>query len=312
MSWYLDNNNKLLYSHREVYQGGRYIKADWIEFNWETHTGYIDVGYPRTNNRTLIVDFECVDSINAEEWICGAAVDVNTNHGNGAIVGTSTGTYWYTGLGASYNPQNMAVNTKTRGTITNGYNNSSNNNVYIGCRNWAYEGETSRPNNNIPSDFKVYYFYLADGNTVLRDMYPVYDTVNQEWGMYDTVSQSFFGNAGGIGTSIKGGYYNDAYDLTPQPLAFDYNDPPASMWYINNEGLIVSGLLPQVMDNDLGALSNNPNLSKVTIPQSCKSIGRFSFAKTALSVVKIANDCKYYDSSFPEHCTVTFYPSNNT
>ena len=91
MSWYLDNNNKLIYSHREVYQGGIYIKADWIEFNWQTHTGYIDVGYPRANNRTLIVDFECVDSINTEEWICGAA---NLSANNGAIVGTSSGTDW--------------------------------------------------------------------------------------------------------------------------------------------------------------------------------------------------------------------------
>jgi len=48
-------------------------------------------------------------------------------------------------------------------------------------------------------------------------------------------------------------------------------------------------------------------LSYVEIPRSCKYIGRFAFAGTALRKVKIAADCTYYDTSFPEGCEVEFY-----
>ena len=44
---------------------------------------------------------------------------------------------------------------------------------------------------------------MYNGNSLVRDMIPVYDTEGDEYGMYDLVSQSFFGNDGG-GT-ITGG-----------------------------------------------------------------------------------------------------------
>ena len=57
---------------------------------------------------------------------------------------------------------------------------------------------------------------------------------------------------------------------------------------------------------------NATKLLRAEIPRSCKKIGRFAFANTALKKVKIAEDCKYYPSSFPAGCEVEFYGSGGS
>lgn len=59
--------------------------------------------------------------------------------------------------------------------------------------------------------------------------------------------------------------------------------------------------------NTAGAFQDVSTLVKVSIPQSVKKIGEFAFAGTALKKVRIAVDCEYFPTSFPEGCVVEFY-----
>lgn len=56
-----------------------------------------------------------------------------------------------------------------------------------------------------------------------------------------------------------------------------------------------------------GAFANNQNLSKIIIPSSVTLIGDTAFKNTALSSVKIAENCTYGDESFPKDCKIENY-----
>ena len=91
---------------------------------------------------------------------------------------------------------------------------------------------------------------------------------------------------------------------TPDILPFDSDDPPASMWHLNDDNIIVNGLLPEPMP--YGAFERS-TIEYVSIPESVKYIGEYAFASTSLTSVKIASDCTYFTTSFPAGCQVTFY-----
>ena len=57
----------------------------------------------------------------------------------------------------------------------------------------------------------------------------------------------------------------------------------------------------------LGAFANDTSLSKVVIPKSVNFIGENAFKNTALSSVKISEDCDYGSESFPDGCKIEFY-----
>lgn len=78
------------------------------------------------------------------------------------------------------------------------------------------------------------------------------------------------------------------------------------LWHLdNNDELQISGL-PESID-ELGAFANAENLVEISIPPSVKKIGRYSFANTSLTSVRIARDCTYYPTTFPQNCTIHFY-----
>ena len=95
-------------------------------------------------------------------------------------------------------------------------------------------------------------------------------------------------------------------ELSANPISNVMESPyPQGLWRIES-GEITTGLLPQA--DELGAFANAVNLTQVSIPRSCKKIGRYAFANTQLTSVTIASDCDYYDTSFPAGCVVNFYP----
>lgn len=96
--------------------------------------------------------------------------------------------------------------------------------------------------------------------------------------------------------------YNEDAPISAPPIEAPY---PLGLWRIES-GEITTGLLPQA--DELGAFANAVNLMQVSIPRSCKKIGRYAFANTQLTSVTIASDCDYYDTSFPAGCVVNFYP----
>lgn len=80
---------------------------------------------------------------------------------------------------------------------------------------------------------------------------------------------------------------------------------PKGLWRVENGDISHELLPPEV---ELGAFANATNLRQVSIPRSCKKIGRVSFRNTQLTSVTIARDCEYYPTSFPAGCVVNYYP----
>ncbi len=89
------------------------------------------------------------------------------------------------------------------------------------------------------------------------------------------------------------------------PLA---GEIPKMRWRIAptfNNGLPYHELLP--LEKPSGAFMNAQNLEYAYIPRSCKKIGEWAFTNTKLRRVKIAADCEYYPTSFPNGCEIEFY-----
>ncbi|MDE5619002.1 MAG: leucine-rich repeat domain-containing protein [Ruminococcus sp.] len=55
---------------------------------------------------------------------------------------------------------------------------------------------------------------------------------------------------------------------------------------------------------------NTVSLEYLRIPESVRKIGRYAFFNTALRKVRNSSECEYYETSFPEKCTVEFYEEN--
>lgn len=84
---------------------------------------------------------------------------------------------------------------------------------------------------------------------------------------------------------------------------------PYALWRVDdeyNQGFPFTEIAPNSID--LGAFANAIKLRRISIPKSCKKIGRYSFRNTQLSSVTIARDCVYYPTSFPDGCIINFYP----
>lgn len=81
---------------------------------------------------------------------------------------------------------------------------------------------------------------------------------------------------------------------------------PNGLWRIGTNSIPTTELLNNTIE--LGAFANATNLRQISIPKSCKKIGKETFRNTQLTSVTIASDCEYYHTSFPDGCVVNFYP----
>lgn len=106
--------------------------------------------------------------------------------------------------------------------------------------------------------------------------------------------------------TITGGRHT--HEELPGAIAKTLTKPyPPGWWYVENGRLTHSALPPFPK---AGAFCGCTSLRQVSIPESVKSIGEFAFADTALTRVKIAGDCTYYPTSFPDGCVIDFYGGN--
>ena len=89
---------------------------------------------------------------------------------------------------------------------------------------------------------------------------------------------------------------------------------PASLWRIDesNGGLPYTELMSDIFyaERKGGAFEDAASLDSVHVPISVKTIGPTAFAGTALRRVKIAADCTYEETSFPDACVIERYPDD--
>lgn len=97
----------------------------------------------------------------------------------------------------------------------------------------------------------------------------------------------------------------DGYS-TVQPVTFSIDEKGNINNLTNAIAVGTSGM--KILHSTFpGAFENAGKLRKIVIPESVKKIGTRSFSGTALKSVKIASDCEYSESSFPEECKIEFY-----
>lgn len=120
---------------------------------------------------------------------------------------------------------------------------------------------------------------------------------------------------------------------TPEALPYDWENKPKSAWYINDGNRITNDIIPESIGwqqpypigkwyltdklrlyaNGIpepfpyGAFMYDTELEYISIPESVKSIGKYAFTYTALTKVRIARDCTYYPTSFPDGCEIWYY-----
>lgn len=129
-------------------------------------------------------------------------------------------------------------------------------------------------------------FYIAENNTITADILPT----PVGW-------QTPYPN---------GIWYVDNHKLcnSELPSKLSYAEPyPFSMWYLNTEvGHLHDSAIPFPIIVD--AFRNCTNLKNIKVSTSVKSIGKLSFENTAVTSVKLAGDCTYYSTTFPQDCVV--------
>lgn len=98
---------------------------------------------------------------------------------------------------------------------------------------------------------------------------------------------------------------NDIIQCAGMPKNIGWAPPyPLGKWYLDENDILTCSGLPDALIDDQGAFAGLTNLTDIRIPNSVKSIGRYSFRDTGLFEVTLANDCTYYTTSFPPTCTV--------
>lgn len=164
--------------------------------------------------------------------------------------------------------------------------------------------------NGIASAFipmSVKYCKIWEDGVLVRDYIPAIE--NGRTGLWDNVSETFYADAAG-GEFITPTWYidesgeltNDKLPNSSSPMTLPY---PYSVWR-ETDNEVSNELIPDV--RGVGAFANATQLRKISIPRSVKKIGEYAFRNTQLSSVVISQDCEYYPTSFPDNCTVRFYP----
>ena len=246
MSWLLNENQILRYNTQHIWQG-RYIKADYIEFKNSSdgtnvdNNAFIDTGITDDSTTSWDINFEFV-TLATENWVAGVAnLDVSLYY---AYAGTSSGYSWHTDH-VAYSTGSPTTGTFITATKQSGGSTySMPYNIIVGARNWCNTTTpTLNPSNGI-ARFKVYYFDIKKNGVKVAEFFPAYDTVNEEWGMYDVIGGQFHGNAGSAGTYVYNGYYVPSAFLTPSELPYDYEHRNMSDWYMNSDDIVSNDIIP--------------------------------------------------------------------
>ena len=107
------------------------------------------------------------------------------------------------------------------------------------------------------------------------------------------------------------------HDDLPEPLTGNYIQPPyPPFWWYANDGNLTHDGLPEPISAIMSEpyppfwwYVENGRLTHAGLPEPLID---GAFSGTALKRVRIASDCSYSKSSFPDGCAVEFYDQEQT
>lgn len=275
-----------------------YLRADGV--------AYIDTGYAVKSTTKI----ECKAYITSDYSIFGYYQRVNLTGSSGVLrYYDGGGTYWNTGISTGTTPHTWIA--ESGGLYCDGNLISSNpimadrtDNIYLFARN-----------NNGPNDQGgtccIWYFKVWENNVLVREYIPVLDIIDKKTGMYETVTDTFYGSGNSTDFYVFSWYFNEDGELDNylfiEPVETYLVHPyPANMWYEDVDDNLTTEAIPEAIP--LGAFTNT-NITSIQIPQSCKYLGADTFVNTNLTSVTIASDCTYFPTTFPPGCQINFYPT---
>ena len=179
---------------------------------------------------------------------------------------------------------------------------------YLACMQYDWDGSTYQPTGN---DFTFrgqrFCFHHSSSYTYIREIPSKYSNVYAGFDMYsrdvlstNCVAFKWSGVLGSVPIENKGSpiyvvKINGASCVGSKEL-----------WHLDTSQELQIDDLPEKVDL-LGAFANAENLTEISIPPSVKKIGRYSFSGAQLTSVRIARDCTYFPTSFPDNCEIFFY-----
>lgn len=175
---------------------------------------YIDTGIAPTPNMSFEISFGC-DSSSAVGYVFGSR-DSNSNTAQKQInfyLGQANGSSYF-----GYNATRISKTTKAYESYSTRYHISSklNDCTFVNANRYVYEfvgtagtwasadkniylfglNNGGSYTSNVGGDLlTIYGFRLYDGETLVRDMFPVYKISTSEYGMYDYANDVFYGKA---------------------------------------------------------------------------------------------------------------------
>ena len=200
---------------------GGWIDADYTPVDYATFDGheYIDTGIKASNTLNTTIDAQFSSAVfvpNVDNYLLGtrdcAAAGCTTNAYMLGINWSTTASHGYSlyyggaSLGSTYGTADDLRHTFAliNGTLTissNGANISLTTSTASSTFTSSNAISLGGYNNNgaVPTSFfigKMYSVQMGNGNTLVRNLVPVINNFTGACGFYDTVSQSFFANAG--------------------------------------------------------------------------------------------------------------------
>lgn len=99
---------------------------------------------------------------------------------------------------------------------------------------------------------------------------------------------------------------NDEVRFMTAPIASNdiWKKPYPPMWLTDNKEVYYKDM---PVAKEFGAFNGCYLCEEVSIPETVKLIGPYAFAGSGVREVTIAEDCKYFPTSFPKGCRIKRY-----
>ena len=198
VDWTLANGNALPatltdnISIKANFQATGWLPAIYqeVEYIQNTGTQYISTWRAATSGSTSVeVDFEVLTHENNTETFIYWVWD------DGWFRAWPIDNWWTTTAWFTYDPSTYALNTRTIATGTSPI--TTDNIAYI-----FWQGEWASVTHYYTGTMKLYSLVIKENNVVVRNFVPCYIKATSEAWLYDTVTETFFGNTSGNGALV--------------------------------------------------------------------------------------------------------------